>query len=193
MKKTFEQLKSEMMLLHTSINQSCVTAAAIQGYLDTIKNSPKRKSVKINKYLLNDIYNLADCYGNLAECVRDAVYSLKILDCFFEKDNSSDVKAASTHDKITDGLKHDGGKPRLDFVPPEIIEAVGTVMTHGAEKYGEASYRNVEPKRYRAALVRHICKWLKDPYGKDEDSGLPHLWHVACNVAFLLELDSKKE
>ena len=35
-------------------------------------------------------------------------------------------------DIITDGLKHDGGKPRLDLVPPEIIEAVGTVMTFGA-------------------------------------------------------------
>ena len=95
-------------------------------------------------------------------------------------------------DIITDGLKHDGGKPRLDLVPPELIEAVGTVMTHGAEKYGEASYRNVEPKRYRSALMRHICKWLKDPHGKDEDSGLPHLWHIACNVAFLLELDKQE-
>lgn len=37
--------------------------------------------------------------------------------------------------------------------------------------------------------MRHICKWLKDPHGNDEDSGLPHLWHIACNVAFLLELD----
>lgn len=96
-------------------------------------------------------------------------------------------------DKITDGLKHDGGKPRLDLVPPEIIEAVGAVMTHGAEKYGEASYRDVEPKRYRAALMRHICKWLKNPHGIDEDSGLPHLWHIACNVAFLLELDKPKQ
>lgn len=98
-----------------------------------------------------------------------------------------------TTDVVTDGKKHDGGKPRLDLVPPEIIEAVGAVMTHGAEKYGEASYRQVEPKRYRAALMRHICKWLKDPHGKDEDSGLPHLWHIACNVAFLLELDRSDE
>lgn len=96
-------------------------------------------------------------------------------------------------DVITDGLKHDGGKLRLDLVPPELIEAVGAVMTHGAEKYGEGSYRNVEPKRYRAALMRHICKWLKNPYGKDEDSGLPHLWHIACNVAFLIELDKEDE
>lgn len=27
----------------------------------------------------------------------------------------------------------------------------------------------------------------------DEDSGLPHLWHIACNVAFLCELDCKDE
>ena len=96
-------------------------------------------------------------------------------------------------DIITDGLKHDGGKPRLDLVPPELIEAVGTVMTHGAEKYGEASYRQVEPQRYRSALMRHICKWLKEPHGNDEDSGLPHLWHIACNVAFLLELDKEEK
>ncbi len=89
----------------------------------------------------------------------------------------------------TDGLKHGGGKFRLDLVPAELIEAVGAVMTHGAEKYGIDSYKRVEPTRYRAALMRHICKWLKEPHGVDEDSGLPHLYHIACNVAFLLELD----
>lgn len=92
-------------------------------------------------------------------------------------------------DKITDGLKHDGGKPRLSLVPPELIEAVGYVMTHGAEKYGKDSYKRVDPERYRDALLRHICAWMRDPHGLDKDSGLPHLWHVACNVAFLLELD----
>ena len=92
-------------------------------------------------------------------------------------------------DRITDGLKHDGGKPRLSLVPAEAIEAIGTVMTHGAEKYGEKSYKQVDPKRYRDALMRHICKWLKDPQGIDEDSGLPHLWHIITNAAFLCELD----
>ena len=93
---------------------------------------------------------------------------------------------------ITDGLKHDGGKPRCDLVPGEIIEAIGAVRTYGVQKYGkEYSYRQVEPKRYRAALMRHICAWLRNPFGVDEESGLPHLWHVACNVAFLLELDKE--
>lgn len=96
-------------------------------------------------------------------------------------------------DKITDGLKHDGGKPMLALVPSAIIRAVGEVMTHGAEKYGKNSWRGVDPERYKHALMRHICEWLDDPYGVDKDSGLPHLWHIACNVAFLLELDKPIE
>ena len=92
-------------------------------------------------------------------------------------------------DVVTDGLKHDGGKPRLSLVPAEAIEAIGTVMTHGAEKYGEKSYKQVDPKRYRDALMRHVCKWLKDPQGMDEDSGMPHIWHIITNAAFLCELD----
>lgn len=92
-------------------------------------------------------------------------------------------------DKITDGLKHDGGKLRLSLVPAEAIEAIGTVMTHDAEKYGKDTYKQVEPERYRDALMRHVCKWLKDPHGKDEDSGMPHIWHIITNAAFLCELD----
>lgn len=92
-------------------------------------------------------------------------------------------------DKITDGLKHDGGKLRLSLVPAEAIEAIGTVMTHGAEKYGKDSYKQVDPERYRDALMRHVCKWLKDPHGIDEDSGMPHIWHIITNAAFLCELD----
>ena len=89
-----------------------------------------------------------------------------------------------------DGLKFDTGKPRLDLVPASIIEAVGQILTYGLQKYGrENSWREVEPKRYRAALMRHLCAWLKNPMGTDEESGLPHIWHVACNVAFLIELD----
>lgn len=96
-------------------------------------------------------------------------------------------------DIVTDGLKHDGGKLRLSLVPAEAIEAIGAVMTHGAEKYGKDTYKQVEPERYRDALMRHVCKWLKDPHGKDEDSGMPHLWHIITNAAFLCELDKPTE
>ena len=87
--------------------------------------------------------------------------------------------------------KADAGKARLSLVPPAIIEAVGRVRTYGTEKYGDPdNWRKVEPERYRDALMRHTCAWLRNPDGIDEESGLPHLEHMACNIAFLLEMKS---
>ena len=86
--------------------------------------------------------------------------------------------------------KHDAGKPRLGLVPPAIIEAVGAVRTYGTKKYGDPeNWRNVEKWRYVDALMRHLCAWLRDPKAVDKESGLPHLWHAACNIAFILEMD----
>ena len=65
-------------------------------------------------------------------------------------------------------------------------------MTHGLTKYTEGSWKGVEPWEYRDALMRHICSYLEDPYGMDTDSGLPHLWHVITNAAFLCELEMDK-
>lgn len=86
-------------------------------------------------------------------------------------------------------IKSDAGKLRLSLVPSEIIRAVARVREYGVAKYGEKeSWREVEVERYRDALLRHILAYKDDPDGVDEESGLPHLEHVACNVAFLLEL-----
>lgn len=93
-----------------------------------------------------------------------------------------------TEDKYV--YKSDKDKPRLDLVPPGIIEAVGAIRTFGVQKYGENDkWKSVEPKRYRAALLRHLCDYLRNPRSKDKESGLPTLWHIACNVAFLCELE----
>ena len=87
-----------------------------------------------------------------------------------------------------DDAKDDFGKPRLSLVPPAIIEAVGRVRTFGVEKYRDPeNWRNVSPERYVDALMRHLCAYLRDPDATDAESGLPHLEHVACNIAFLLE------
>ncbi|SDY29575.1 dATP/dGTP diphosphohydrolase domain-containing protein [Eubacterium barkeri] len=85
--------------------------------------------------------------------------------------------------------KSDTGKPRLSLVSPYLIEAVGTVRTYGTEKYGSPdNWREVEPDRYRDALMRHWCEYLKDPMSRDAESGLLHIDHVACNVNFLVEV-----
>ena len=85
--------------------------------------------------------------------------------------------------------KSDKGKPELSLVPPAIIEAVGEVRTYGVKKYGDNEcWKLVEPKRYKDALVRHLCEYMRDDKAVDSESGIEHLKHIACNVAFLLEL-----
>ena len=84
--------------------------------------------------------------------------------------------------------KHDQGKIRMALVPAGIIEAVGIVRDYGTQKYGDPDgWKMVEPWRYQDALMRHLVDYLRDPESIDEESGLPHLYHMACNIAFLIE------
>ena len=90
-------------------------------------------------------------------------------------------------------IKSDAGKPRLSLVPMQIITDIARVREYGINKYGEKeSWRKVEIERYRDAMLRHAFEYIKDPDGYDEESGMPHLWHLACNVAFLCELEARK-
>lgn len=86
--------------------------------------------------------------------------------------------------------KADGGKPRPTLVPPSLMEAVTAVREYGCSKYhAPDNWRRVEPQRYRDALYRHWLAYLKNPDACDSESGLPHLWHLACNAAFLIEME----
>ena len=86
-------------------------------------------------------------------------------------------------------IKADAGKLRISLVPTEIIRAVARVREYGNRKYSDPeSWRQVDPQRYRDALLRHTLDWMDDPGGVDGESGLPHIEHMACNIAFLLEM-----
>lgn len=88
--------------------------------------------------------------------------------------------------------KADQGKPCPSLCPVSLIEAVTAVRMYGAEKYGDPdNWKRVEPQRYREALYRHWLAYLKNPEACDPESGLPHLWHLACNAAFLIEMEGK--
>lgn len=85
--------------------------------------------------------------------------------------------------------KADAGKPRPTLVPVSLNEAVTAVREYGCAKYHDPeNWRKVEPQRYRDALYRHWLAYLKGEK-LDKESGLPHLWHLACNAAFLIEME----
>lgn len=87
--------------------------------------------------------------------------------------------------------KADAGKERVSLVPAEVVRAIARVREYGNKKYpgDKNNWKSVEPERYVDALGRHYLAYIEDPKGVDAESGLPHLWHIACNAAFLCELD----
>ena len=96
--------------------------------------------------------------------------------------------------KTDQAAKADAGKLQLTLVPRQIIRDIARVRTYGNNKYpegGPENWKRVEPERYRDAAFRHFLAYLDDPDGVDPESGLKHLAHLACNVAFLCELEKE--
>lgn len=81
--------------------------------------------------------------------------------------------------------KADAGKLRLELIPTTAINSLGRVLTYGAKKYAPNSWQIVERDRYVGAAFRHFMAYMDDPTGRDEESGLLHIEHALCNMAFL--------
>lgn len=97
--------------------------------------------------------------------------------------------------KLDQRAKAGKGKPRLSLVPSEIIRGIARIREYGQKKYGDQAdhWDEVEIERYRDAAYRHLLNYIDNPKGIDAESGLPHLWHLACNIAFLCELEKRKD
>ncbi len=83
--------------------------------------------------------------------------------------------------------KCDKDKVRMDLLPFDCLTEIAKVLTYGAEKYKDNSWKTVKngKRRYLGALLRHIDAMER---GKkiDPESGLSHAAHMACNAIFLL-------
>lgn len=90
--------------------------------------------------------------------------------------------------------KEDNGKTRWDLVPWDCVEPLADILTFGAAKYGEASWQSVPdaPKRYKAALFRHLIAWCKGEK-IDPESGRSHLHHALCNLVFMIHFEKHPE
>ena len=104
--------------------------------------------------------------------------------CFVK---SADVIRVETCDRYVPApdqtAKADEGKLQITLVPTDVIRAIARIRMYGNQKYHDPdNWKTVEPARYRDALMRHLLAYIDDPKSKDEESGLPHLWHAACNM-----------
>ena len=82
-------------------------------------------------------------------------------------------------------------KIQLTLVPRKIITAIAKVRMYGNIKYNAINnpdnWKNNPKKDFQDAAYRHLMAYLDDNDSIDEESGLPHLHHLACNIAFLIE------
>lgn len=85
--------------------------------------------------------------------------------------------------------KADAGKLRPSLVPVAAIKAIAAIREYGSWRYGDPNnWERVEKQRYVDAMYRHLLAFVEDEQSIDEESGLPHLWHLLCNGAFLCAL-----
>ena len=90
-------------------------------------------------------------------------------------------------------IKADAGKRRLTLVPTQINYDIAEVREYGINKYGDTdSWLRVEIERYKDAAYRHWLAYLEDPDSVDEESGIKHYKHWACNAAFICELEKRR-
>lgn len=95
---------------------------------------------------------------------------------------------------IQTDLKFDNGKPMVNLVEPDFILGIAEVLTYGASKYKEESWKTVKngKNRYYAAAMRHLLAYKKGEL-VDKETGLSHLHHAAANLMFLSYYQGKQD
>jgi hypothetical protein len=89
-------------------------------------------------------------------------------------------------------VKFDNGKPPLDLVPRELVEAAARAFGFGARKYARGNWLlgGLTQGQLIASLLRHAFAYSN---GEDADpeSGLCHLDHLAATLGMLLATRSR--
>lgn len=94
-------------------------------------------------------------------------------------------------DANVEGVKFDGGKVRMDLLPPEMLYAIADILTFGAQKYDDRNWeKGMDWGRVYGALQRHLNAWWGGQE-YDEETGRSHLWHAGCCIAFLITYEAR--
>lgn len=92
---------------------------------------------------------------------------------------------AATHG----GMKFDAGKPRWSLLLGGLIKGlrgVLSILEFGAIKYEADSWKQVPPKKYEEALMRHLAEINEHGLQHiDYESGKLSIFHLACDALFL--------
>lgn len=129
------------------------------------------------------------CFGCNKVCKEGTFYNNGYFckDCL-GKEKNEDARNVNPSSQF---YKADNGKPTIHYVPMEGIRAVARVREYGHSKYGDGAdrYYECDPVRYVDAAFRHLMKIAEEGLDSvDDESNLPHLWHLATNAFFMIEI-----
>jgi hypothetical protein len=83
--------------------------------------------------------------------------------------------------------KEMAGKPQLRHVPANVMESIAEVREYGNKKYGNPDGWKMQTRvDYIEAAMRHGLKALQNPNSVDKESGLSHVKHMLCDLAFVV-------
>lgn len=94
---------------------------------------------------------------------------------------------------VTKSIRLNQGKIRFDLIPPEFVRSVAEVFTFGANKYSDHNWKGFtseQQEEIKGSLLRHIYAYLEGEEN-DPESGLSHLAHAGCNLAFMIYFKNK--
>lgn len=103
---------------------------------------------------------------------------------------------------MTEGVKFDSGKPRIELISPETLFALSSVLGFGASKYGDRNWElGMSWSRVFGACMRHMWAWwggkqstnTNFAFGNlDEETEFSHLWHALACISFLVTYEERR-
>lgn len=105
------------------------------------------------------------------------------------------IEEVTEMEATMEAIRFNQDKTRYDLIPPEFIREVAEVFTFGANKYTPDNWKGFTPEQQeeiKGSLLRHIYAYLEGEEN-DPESGLSHLAHAGCNLAFMLYFKNRRE
>lgn len=144
---------------------------------------------RVWRYLLNN--RQADAKDVALNCDVSEFYAQRLINRISSENWREPANVWPHNARQDEGRKDDQDKPRMDLLPPEMLDAVAMVLTFGAGKYGERNWeKGMAWGRPYAALLRHMNAWWAGEE-TDPETGMSHLWHAGCCIAFLIAFECR--
>jgi len=103
------------------------------------------------------------------------------------------MESNNISEDLSEGLKFDSDKIRMELLPPELLTNTAQVLTFGANKYADRNWElGMDWSRVYGALMRHLWAWWNPlQSSKDEETGFSHLSHASACLTFLMAYEER--